>query len=160
MMRFWLTAALIATALPTQAQVQLQLGGTAGFGSRSTTTTSPTLGDFYGALSLRLSQSAVGPGLSTSVHAYTESLSPLRRVFETGRGWRDRDGFHGTGAAFRVSVDSGYLGLGAGSYGWRGTGVRYSIGWPTTANQVFELSLTQLWRGDRPDPVFTYGVRF
>ena len=125
-------------ALPASAQIQLQLGGTAGFGSSDPT----SVGDAYSSLSLK-----VGSGL----HLYSENLYAIRR---------NRQGFSGTGAALQLETLAGYLGAGIGSYGWRGTGTRLFIGWPTGLHQTFELSYTRLKRGGSTDPVFTYGVRF
>ena len=96
-------------ALPASAQIQLQLGGTAGFGSSDPT----SVGDAYSSLSLK-----VGSGL----HLYSENLYAIRR---------NRQGFSGTGAALQLETLAGYLGAGIGSYGWRGTGTRLFVGWPT-----------------------------
>lgn len=141
---------LALLALPASAQLQFQIGGTAGFGSANTPTSSNNnsvwnnapLGDAYFSSSLK-----VGSGLSL----YSENLLALRR---------GRNGFHGVGAALKLETEAGYLGAGLGSYGWRGTGTRLFVGWPTGRTQTFELSYTRLRRGGPTDPVFTYGVRF
>ena len=114
------------------------MGGTAGFGSSDPT----SVGDAYWSSSVK-----IGSGL----HLYNENLYALRR---------HRQGFSGTGVALQLETLAGYLGAGIGSYGWRGTGTRLFIGWPTGPHQTFELSYTRLKHGGSTDPVFTYGVRF
>ncbi len=73
---------------------------------------------------------------------------------------RRRQGFSGTGISAQLETLAGYLGAGIGSYGWRGTGTRLFIGWPTGPHQTFELSYTRLKRGGSTEPAFTYGVQF
>jgi hypothetical protein len=149
-MRFLISGLLAFLALPASAQLQFQVGGTAGFGASNNSTTSNNssawnnapLGDAYFSSSLK-----VGSGLSL----YSENLLALRR---------GRNGFSGFGAALKLETEAGYLGAGLGSYGWRGTGTRLFVGWPTGPHQTFELSYTRLTRGGSTEPVFTYGVRF
>ncbi|WP_395089500.1 hypothetical protein [Armatimonas sp.] len=130
--------ALALLALPASAQLQVQLGGTAGFGSSDPY----SVGDAYSSVSLKL---------GSVLHLYSENLYALRR---------SRQGFSGNGVALHLDADSGYFGVGIGGYGWRGTGTRLFIGWPTGPHQTFELSYTRLKRGGSTDPVFTYGIRF
>lgn len=139
----------LGLARPAQAQLQVQFGGTAGYGAGTDTTytngtyrTNGPLGDAYFSSAL-----ALGKGLSL----YNENLLAIRR---------GRNGFSGVGAALQLETEAGYLGAGLGSYGWRGTGTRLFIGWPTGNHQTFELSYTRLRRGGSTEPVFTYGVRF
>jgi hypothetical protein len=143
---------LALLALPASAQFQFQAGGTAGFGSsrnnnnnnnntNSVWDNSP-LGDGYFSASL---------GLSKGLSFYHEQLFAIRR---------NREGFSGNGIALKLETEAGYFGAGLGSYGWRGTGTRLFVGWPTAPHQFFEFSYTRLKRGGSTDPVFTYGVRF
>ena len=129
---------LALLALPASAQVQIQLGGTAGFGSSD----SNSVGDAYSSVSLKV---------SSALQLYSENLYALRR---------SRQGFSGNGVALKLETEAGYLGAGLGSYGWRGTGTRLFVGWPTGPHQTFELSYTRLHTGGPTDPVFTYGIRF
>ena len=129
---------MVLLALPASAQVQVQLGGTAGFGSPD----SSSVGDAYSSVSLKV---------GSALHVYSENLYAIRR---------SRQGFSGSGVALHLSTEVGYLGAGIGSYGWRGTGTRLFVGWPTGQHQTFEISYTRLKRGGSTDPVFTYGVRF
>ena len=130
--------ALLVLPVGAQAQVQVQLGGTAGFGSSNPY----SVGDAYSSVSLKV---------GSVLHLYNENLYALRR---------SRQGFSGNGVALKLETEAGYLGAGLGSYGWRGTGTRLFIGWPTGTHQTFELSYTRLKRGGSTDPVFIYGIRF
>jgi hypothetical protein len=95
--------------------------------------------------------SSVAVKLGSALQLYSENLYALRR---------SREGYSGNGVALRLEADAGYFGAGVGSYGWRGTGTRLFVGWPTGPHQTFELSYTRLRTGGPTDPVFTYGIRF
>ena len=98
-------AFLALLALPASAQLQFQIGGTAGFGSsnnppnstpsnNSSVWNNAPLGDAYFSSSLK-----VGSGLSL----YSENLLALRQ---------GRNGFSGFGAALKLETEAGYLGAG------------------------------------------------